>query len=332
MTQATDSTTPVTVTQAAQQFQQRASLLTPPEHENASEQPPETGESAPDTDETAAPAELTADDAEQSAEQETVEAEPETPELYTVPGPDGKELQVTLEELRGGYLRQADYTRKTQAVSETRKQAETEAAAAREQRTHYQEQLGQLKQALERLTPPEPDWDTLRRENPNEYAIKRLEWNDHQDRIRTVKAAEQQAAWEAQQDQAKQLQTRMAEEQDKLLTAVPEWKDQTKAKAEIESLRSHAKAYGFSDEELAQVYDHRTVLLLRDAGRYRELQAKKPDAQRKIQQVKTATPGGLQKPAVGLAQKRALDKLAKTGRVDDAAQAFLTRSGASGGK
>lgn len=330
MTQATDSTTPVTVKQAAQQFQQRASLLTPPEHENASEQPPETGESAPDADETAAPAELTADDAEQSAEHETVEAEPETPELYTVPGPDGKELQVTLEELRGGYLRQADYTRKTQAVSETRKQAETEAAAAREQRTHYQEQLGQLKQALESLTPPEPKRDQF--SDPNEYAVKRLEWNEHQDRLRTVNAAQQQAVWEAQQDQAKTLQTRMAEEQEKLLTAVPEWKDQAKAKAEIESLRSHAKAYGFSDEELAQVYDHRTVLLLRDAGRYRELQAKKPDAQRKIQQVKTATPGGLQKPAVGLAQKRALDKLAKTGRVDDAATVFQTRSGASGGR
>ena len=57
------------------------------------------------------------------AESVEVPTEPtvETGDLYDIEI-GGERQQVTLEELRKGYMRQADYTRKTQEVAETRKQ------------------------------------------------------------------------------------------------------------------------------------------------------------------------------------------------------------------
>jgi len=85
-----------------------------------------------DTSEVAASVdeELDVQDEESNAEttEESLELEEETqeeeeqPQVYTVKV-DGKEIEVTLDELQKGYSRTQDYTRKTQQVAETRKQS-----------------------------------------------------------------------------------------------------------------------------------------------------------------------------------------------------------------
>ena len=55
-------------------------------------------------------------------EEEVVEIE--TPSTYTIKV-DGEEHEVTLDELRNGYQRQADYTRKSQSLAEQRKAYES---------------------------------------------------------------------------------------------------------------------------------------------------------------------------------------------------------------
>ena len=44
-----------------------------------------------------------------------------------------------------------------------------------------------------------------------------------------------------------------------------------------------SKDYGFSSQELGNVYDHRPVKLMKDATAYRELQAKRPEVTKKAQ-------------------------------------------------
>ena len=56
-------------------------------------------------------------------EGEEPEEEGDAPQTYTVKV-NGEEREVTLEELQSGYMFHSDYTRKTQEVAETRKQAE----------------------------------------------------------------------------------------------------------------------------------------------------------------------------------------------------------------
>ena len=86
---------------------------------------------------------------------------------------DGEEVEVPLEELLKGYSRTADYTRKTQAISQIRKEAEAEAASAREERQRYAQTLQALSQQLQQMQPPEIDWDKLYQENPVEWMRQR---------------------------------------------------------------------------------------------------------------------------------------------------------------
>lgn len=314
---------PLTVEAAANQF---ASLLTPQGQEDRREQAPQ-GAAVEESDATPSPE----DRPEETTDATEADAEPEASDdvAFTVLE-DGKEIPVSREEARLGYMRQRDATRKWQEAAELKKQSTAEAESLRGQRTQYQEQLASLRKAMEAMTPPEPDWDTLRREDPNDYAIKRLEWNEHRDRIAQVQAEQDRVAQEQADDFRKQAQAKAGEEHEKLLLAVPEWKDQAKAKSDMEQMAQHAKtAYGFSDADLAQIADHRAVLVLRDAMRFRALEAKKPDVRKKIAQVKTATPGGLKTPEKGAHYQRALDQLAKSGRTKDAAAAF-NLLGASG--
>ena len=61
---------------------------------------------------------LTADDLVNQDQEE----ESQTPGTYTIKV-DGKDVEVTLDELQAGYSKQADYTRKSQVLAEQRKKA-----------------------------------------------------------------------------------------------------------------------------------------------------------------------------------------------------------------
>ena len=71
-------------------------------------------------------------DTEQSELDEDTE-EQEQPQVFSVKV-DGKEVEVTLDELQKGYSRTQDYTRKTQQIAEARKQTEAELQAVRAER------------------------------------------------------------------------------------------------------------------------------------------------------------------------------------------------------
>jgi len=75
--------------------------------------------------------ELSEDDNEYDVyeEEEVVETSPS----YTVKV-DGEEFEVTLDELRNGYQRQADYTRKAQSLAEQRKAYEANLEAVNQER------------------------------------------------------------------------------------------------------------------------------------------------------------------------------------------------------
>lgn len=84
-----------------------------------------------------------------SEEGQTTEPEPENkapePQMYTVKV-DGQELQVPLEELLNGYQRQADYSRKTQALADERRQLQAQMAQYQQPQTQPQTQEPQQSQ------------------------------------------------------------------------------------------------------------------------------------------------------------------------------------------
>lgn len=244
--------------------------------------------------------------------------EDEEPDLYAVKV-DGEEVEVTLDELLSGYSRTRDYTQKTQAVAEERKQVESLKSEAQQARDRYLAGLQQLEQAL---APDEPDWDKLREDlSPDQFAAR---WADHQRRVQDLQKLQQHRV----QEQREREQEILSQEQKALVEAVPEWKDGEVKQEELGELHSYAKNLGYSDEELSQVYDHRVLLMLRDAKRYRDLKAKGTEATKgKKKTSKTLKPGARKKTSPKAKSRkqaeRAMKRLESSGRPEDAAAVFL---------
>jgi hypothetical protein len=232
---------------------------------------------------------------------------------------------LPVEEVAKGYLRQQDYTRKTQALAEAKKTHEAEFEAVRAERQQYATQLTQLAEAIKQQTPEEPDWDTVQRETPDEFPAMWAAWQRHTQQTAKLEQARKAALEAVAKDQVKHLEALLETERTKLVDAIPSWKDETVATKERDTLFQYAQETGgYTEAELDGVYDHRVMALLRKAYLYDKGLKAKPAVQAKIAAVKAATPGpasSTRKPPVS-ERVVAAKRLAKTGSIRDAAALF----------
>jgi len=283
-----------------------------PDEDN--EEPEEVdGEDAEDSEEEGGePESDDEDDEEGDAENED--------DSYTVKV-DGKEIRVSRKELLSSYQRQADYTKKSMALAEERKSHEAELTSVRQERQTLAHWAQQMLVKLQREAPVEPDWDNLRATDPIGFATA---WAEHQRYAQhQARIAEQYQAVMAKnkEDEARALSQTLANEAERLALALPEWKDEAKAAKEKTALLQYGKKAGFTEEELNQVYDHRTVLVLRKAMKYDQILAKRPEVAASRQTPKVAPPAGTIRTRNSAAHKAA-QRLRETGSIEDAAIAF----------
>jgi len=244
---------------------------------------------------------------------------------------DGIEQELPEDEVVKGYSRQADYTRKTQELAEQRRKfVESELEPVRQERQVYAERLAQMAEAIEALVPTrEPDWQTLRNQvSPEEFTQAFADWRANAQRLGKVQA-EQARVWDLQQkDDTTRLQAMLAVENEKMLAALPEMADAEKGKALKDDLVSYAKSLQFTDDDLAQVYDHRLLVLLDKARRWDQTQQRKPKVEEKIDRaLDSLKPSAPKSTSKGQPFARAQEQLANTGRVDDAANVFRNLPG-----
>ena len=257
---------------------------------------------------------------EQSEESEEQEEQDQT-QTFTVKV-DGKEVAVTLEELQNGYSRTQDYTRKTQQIAEVRKQVEQETQAVRAERQQYAQLLGALQAQLQ-ATEPQVDMDRLYNEDPIEWVRTKEVMRERQEKALAIQAEQQRLSQVSQYEQQRAMEEQLSKEKDALLAALPEWRDPKKAQAEKALVVESAKAAGFSEDDLKSVYDHRLVLLLRKAGLYDQMVSKRQGIKPVVNNgPRPAKPGAAGRVSTTTEAVRAKQRLAKTGRVDDAASAI----------
>ena len=257
---------------------------------------------------------------EQSEEEEETE-EGEQPQTFTVKV-DGKEVSVTLDELQKGYSRTQDYTRKTQQIAEVRKQAEQETQAVRAEREQYAQLLGALQAQLQ-SSEPQVDLERLYHEDPIEWVRQKEVMRERQEKLGAIQSEQQRLSQVSQYEQQRAMEAQLASQQEALLAALPDWKDPKKAKAEKALVIESAKAAGFTDEDLKSVYDHRLVLLLRKAALFDQMVSKRQGIKPVVNNgPRTAKPGAAGRVSTTTESVRAKQRLAKTGRIDDAASAI----------
>jgi hypothetical protein len=258
---------------------------------------------------------------EQSEEEEQSE-ENEEPQTFTVKV-DGKEVAVTLDELQQGYSRTQDYTRKTQQIAEVRKQVEQEAEAIRAERAQYAQLLGALEQQVQQAAQPQVDWDKLYQEDPIEWVRQKELVRENQAKYEAIQSEQQRLAEISRQEQAQSMQAFLAQEQEKLMEVLPEWKDPAKAKAEKAMLIEFGQKVGFQPDELKNIFDHRVVSVLRKAALYEQMMSKRGNIKPVVNNgPRPAKPGAAGRVSTTNESTRAKQRLAKTGRVQDAVSAI----------
>jgi len=258
---------------------------------------------------------------EEQSEEEEEQEEQEQPQTFTVKV-DGKEVAVTLDELQKGYSRTQDYTRKTQQIAEVRKQVEQETQAVRAEREQYAQLLGALQAQLQ-SSEPQVDLERLYQEDPIEWVRQKEIMRERQEKLGAIQSEQQRLFQVTQYEQQRAMEAQLASQQEALLAALPDWKDPKKAKVEKALLVESAKAAGFSDEDLKSVYDHRLVLLLRKAALFDQMVSKRQGIKPVVNNgPRPAKPGAAGRVSTTTESTRAKQRLAKTGRIDDAASAI----------
>jgi len=243
--------------------------------------------------------------------------------------PKGITEAVAKEVQEFGQSLHADYTRKTQEISEVRKQADADRQAQQEllKLTHdhadlvadwrfTQRQIDQISQQdLAALTETDPM-----------AALKQ------QAMLVQLQQAQQRIGAQLQQSITQMTAKQQAGAKEALERATAELakdKDLKWSKETATALTAYGKSLGFSDTELAQVSDPRVIRLLHKAQQYDALQTSKPAVTKRVAEVsKTIKASSAASPH---AQKRtqvddAMKRLSRSGSIADAAAALLAKS------
>jgi len=323
--ESTNGGVPVTDVRSAQAALQ-GMMSTPNEEQNTEDQEEtETTEEVSAQDMESESVEVEADNpdgltAEDLVDQDQAE-ESQKPDTYTIKV-DGKDVEVTLDELQAGYSRHADYTQKSQVLAEQRKKAEQELAATQQERQRYLSQLEQFNvESNKKLDEfKSVDWTKLKEEDPTEYMLKRDQFRDIQENQRLAKEEQQALVYKQQQEHEAKWQQELSRQQEIMVQRLPEWNDPDKGPKLKQNIKSFAVKKGFTPQEVDTLIDARSVDVLHKAMLYENLleakiSNKKVKVVPKVQKPGTpATKGEISSDKVKAQRAR----LRKTGHVNDA--------------
>jgi chromosome segregation ATPase len=153
--------------------------------------------------------------------------------------------------------------------------------------------------------------------------LKKDEYRDAQEKVQNV----QQQQMLIQQEQAEEANKARAhfvqQEYSRLVEALPEWNDQESTIKK--DVQEYAKSVGFLPEEINQLADHRSVLVIKKAMEYDKLTQKvapKKKAVKKVPKVQKSGRGNSKEDTAAEAVKQKRARLRKSGKQDDAASIF----------
>ena len=262
--------------------------------------------------------EVEAEEGSEEVEDPTEEPEAETEEAPQTFEVDGQE--VSLDELKLGYLRQSDYTRKTQAAAEQRKAAEA-------QQQNYESTLQSLLAAagadLSRFEGV--NWEGLAAQDPAQYQQAKAIFEQAQSTYNLIRGQAEQHMTQMQERAQAELKQRAQESLGVLKSTIPNWSNDL-----YYEIGDYAKKeLGVSSDEFNNIADHRSITAMWKAMQYDR--AKTVTAQKKVKASPQKTLSGSKADAnkvnSGEKYRKARDRLRKTGSMDAAVQALLNRRG-----
>ena len=227
--------------------------------------------------------------------------------------------KLTLEEVKLGYLRQSDYTKKTQAVAEQRKTVEEESQ-------YYASTLNSLLTAVgadvQRFQGV--DWERAAVENPEQYRQAKTAYEHSLQTFNGIRGQVEDFVERTKKTQEAALKAQAKEAVAVLKTTIPGWNNELYAQI---GEFAH-KELGFAPEEFNNIADHRAIRSIWSAMQYHR--GRKVVTEKKVKVAPTKT----------LSDKRATESkvvhnrkqmnkqrevLRNSGKVDDAVALLANR-------
>ena len=264
--------------------------------------------------------EATSTENQETNENETeLQEQVEEPSLHRVKV-NGQELEVSLNELKSGYSRDSDYRQKTHSLSLERKNLEEEKGVLRQTYDTKLRELDELMQSANSFISQgsEVDLNAMYEEDPQ--AAAKLDFQMRQQREHLASLRQKSEVVKQQQyNQFLNQQKQLAEQ------AIPELSNPQKASDLKVKMRNTLSDYGFNDQEIGSLSDHRFLKVLKDAMDYRNLKDAKPIVQKKVVNAPKVVKSGT---ASSESSKRSviqskLGRLKKSGKIQDAHSAIL---------
>ena len=167
------------------------------------------------------------------------------------------------------------------------------------------------------------DWERLKLEDREEYLTKRDDYRQAQEQIEGLKQEHHAAAEKQQVEMQEQHKRVWAEEHQKMSQAIPDWKDDEKRMAISKAVGEYALARGYTQEELNQLVDHRSIIMLMKAKAYEDIQQKQTAVRSKKVRNKPKVLRSKAKKDKASTSKRTrtakIGRLKESGHIDDAA-------------
>ena len=186
---------------------------------------------------------------------------------------NGEKIDVDLEELKAGYQKDADYRRKTEELAIEKRELKSEEDRLKNQYSTKMEDLNSLVATLNAEINNDlnsKELDRLWEEDPTEAAkIDR--------KIQKRKQTISQAQQKLREHQQTQFQEILREEQRKLHLKHPEIADPIKGATVKSNIMNYLSSKGFSNEDVARIYDSRYFDVIMDGMNFKKAESVKPN-------------------------------------------------------
>ena len=254
---------------------------------------------------------------------ETTEETPtelETPELHRVKV-SGQELEVSLDELKAGYSRDSDYRQKTHTLGMEKRDLETQKNSLRQTYDTRLNELNDLISTANQFVEQKQggqDLAKLYQEDPTEAARLDFQLRQEKQHIESLKSSARQA-------QTQQYESYLETQKELAATKIPEFSDPNKADSFKLNMRNTLRDYGFNDQEIGSLADHRFLMVAKDAMSFKSQKDKRPIVSKKVANAPKVLKAGVAKSNVSSGREEVRNKiktLRKTGHLRDAQSAI----------
>ena len=258
---------------------------------------------------------------------ENTETEETTTELQEEPNlhrlkVNGQEIEVSLDELKAGYSRDSDYRQKTHNLGIEKRELDGQRESLRQTYDTRLQELNELiatADATVRQEQGSQDIQKLWEEDPTTAARLDYQMREKNRQLDDVRSKAREA-------QTRQYNEFLDTQRELAAQKIPEYSDPNKADQFKINMRNSLRSYGFNDQEIGQLADHRFLMVAKDAMGYKNLKDKKPIVQKKVANAPKVVKAGVAKSSTSSGREQIrnkINRLGKTGHIKDAQAAIM---------